>query len=218
MQQHVFRFLALFVFFSFSLPVYAFGMEKGGAAPQDNPALQSTLSYEGATSMAYSLIPDLARAFLTRSGVAFSAIGEGGAGAGFNAVIEGRVSMAGIARALRDNEKAAVAAWQIIGFDALGLYVHSSNPVNSLTRAELKEIYSGRITNWKDVGGANLPITVYTERLDSGRATLAVVREVILEGEPYGPVREREDPVDYIWAVEENPGGITVCKKYVCFS
>jgi len=183
-------------------------MEKGGAAPQDNPALQSTLSYEGASSLAYALLPKLAKEFLTKSDIAFGDIGEAGAAAGFKAVIEGKVSLGGLSRPLSDSEKAAVAAWQIIGFDALGVYVHPSNPVKSLTRAQLKGMLSGKITNWQDVGGANQSIMIFTERLNSGRATLAVVKDIVLDGDAYGPVKERQDPMDCLWAVEEEPRGI----------
>jgi phosphate transport system substrate-binding protein len=126
--------------------------------------------------------------------------------------------MGGLSRALSDSEKAAVAAWQIFGFDALGLYVPPSNPVHSLTRAQLDEVFSGRITNWKDVGGADRDIVVFTERLDSGRATLAVIRDLVLGGDAYGPVREREDPMDCIWAVEEERGGITFATTSIATS
>jgi len=200
----------LFVAFALlPLPTYSFGMEKGGAAPKDDPALQSTLSYEGASSIAYSLLPELAKAFLTKSGVAFGNIGDAGAGTGFKAVIEGKVSLGGLARPLYENEKAAVAAWQIIGFDALGVLVHPSNTVNSLTRAQLKDVYSGRITNWKDVGGADQAIVVFTEQLNSNKATLAVIKELVLDGGAYGPVKEREYYMDCVWAVEAEPRGIT---------
>ena len=210
MHQRLFCSLALFAVFAlFPLSAHSFGMEKGGAEPQDNPALQSTLSYEGATSIAYVLLPRLARAFLAKSGVAFGDIGEAGAGVGFKAVIDGKVSMGGLSRPLSDSEKAAVAAWQLFGFDALSVYVHPSNPVSSLTRAQLKDVLSGRITNWQDVGGADQPIVVFTEQLNSGRATLAVVKDVVLDGGEYGLVKEREDPLDCIWAVEEEPGGIS---------
>jgi len=210
MHQRIFCPLALFVVFAlFFLPVQSLGMEKGGAAPKDDPALQSTLSYDGASSIAYALLPKLAKAFLHKSGVAFGNIGESGAGAGFKAVTEGKVSLGGLSRRLSDNEKAAVAAWQIIGFDALGVYIHPSNPVNSLTRTQLKDMFSGKITNWKDVGGTDQPIVVVTERLDSGRATLAVIKDVVLDGGEYGPAKERVDPMDCIWAIEEEPKGIT---------
>ena len=210
MRQRLFNSLAVLVILALlSLPASSFGMEKGGAAPVDNPALQVTLSYEGASSIAYTLMPKLAKAFLDKSGIAFGNIGEAGATAGFKAVTEGKVSMAGMPRHMSDSEKAAVAAWQVIGFDALGAYVHPSNPVKSLTRAQLKDIFSGKITNWRDVGGANRPIVVITERLNSGRGTLAVVKDIILDGGKYGPVREREDPMDCMRAVEDNHGGIT---------
>jgi phosphate transport system substrate-binding protein len=210
MRQRVVCSLALFVVFALlPLPPHAFGMQKGGAAPKDNPALQSTLTYEGASSIAYTLLPKLAKAFLAKSGVAFGDIGEAGAGAGFKAAVEGRVSMGGLSRHLSDSEKAAVAAWQIFGFDALGVYVHPGNPIQSLTRAQLKDIFSGRITNWQDVGGANQLIVVFTERLNSNRATLAVVKDIVLDGGAYGPVKERADPMDCMWAVEEEPRGIT---------
>jgi len=210
MRQRISCSLALFVAFAlFPLPAHPFGMEKGGAAPKDNPELQSVLSYEGASSIAYALLPELARVFLTKSGVTFSSIGEAGAGAGFKAVIEGKVSLGGLARTLSDSEKAAVAAWQIFGFDALGVFVHPSNPVKSLTRAQLKDVFSGKITNWKDLGGADQSIVPFTEQLNSDRATLTVVKNVVLDGGAYGPVKEREDPIDCIWAVEEEPRGIT---------
>ncbi|MCL2122609.1 MAG: phosphate ABC transporter substrate-binding protein [Desulfovibrionaceae bacterium] len=210
MRQRIFCSLVLCVACAlFPLSTRSSAMEKGGGAPKDNPALQSTLSYEGASSIAYSLMPELAKTFLTKNGVAFGNIGEAGAGAGFKAVTEGKVSLGGLARSLSDSEKAAVAGWQIFGFDALGLHVHPSNPISSLTRAQLKAVFSGRITNWKDVGGADQEIVVFTEHLKSGRATLAVIKDIVLEGGAYGPVKEREDPMDCIWAVEEEPRGIT---------
>ena len=210
MRQRLSCFLVLFVAFSLlPLPAHSFGMEKGGAAPKDDPALQATLSYEGASSIAYTLLPELAVAFKAKSGVDFGNIGEAGAGAGFKAAVEGKVSMGGLSRKLSDKEKSEVAAWQIFGFDALGVLVHTSNPVDSLTRDQLKEIFSGKITNWKDVGGADQAIVVFTEHLNSGRATLAVVKDLILGGGDYGPVEEREDPMDCFWAVEGEPGGVT---------
>jgi phosphate transport system substrate-binding protein len=184
-------------------------MEKGGAAPQDNPALQSTLTYEGAITLSAQLLPELARVFLAKEGVAFGDIGEGGSGAGYKAVTAGKVSFGGMVRELHDNEKAALAAWQTIGYDAVGIYVHPGNPINMLTKAQLKDIFAGRITNWREVGGADKPITCHTEKLDSGRGTLSFFKEKVLHTDTYGPVREHVDMIDCIWAVEEDLGGIT---------
>ena len=198
-------FLAACLFLS--LPAQA--MEKGGAAPEDNPALQSPLTYEGATTIGFKIMPEAAKTFAAKAGVAFGAIGEGGAGAGFKAVVEGKVSLGGLASAMSDQQKAAVAAWQIIGYDTMGVFVHPDNPVKALSMAQLKDIFSGKITNWKDVGGADQPITVHIEPLASGRATVSAFKGMVLGADTaYGPVKEHEDPLDCILAVEKYPGGI----------
>ena len=55
-----------------------------------------------------------------------------------------------------------------IGRDALVFIVNESNPVQSLTQQQLRDIYAGRITNWKEVGGADAPIVAFQRGVDSG--------------------------------------------------
>lgn len=59
-----------------------------------------------------------------------------------------------------------------IGRDALVFIVNEDNPVQSLTQDQLREIYAGRITNWKDVGGDDTPIVAFQRGEDSGSQTL----------------------------------------------
>ena len=59
-----------------------------------------------------------------------------------------------------------------IGRDALVFIVNEDNPVQSLTRQQLKDIYAGTITNWKDVGGKDQEIIAFQRRADSGSQTL----------------------------------------------
>lgn len=59
-----------------------------------------------------------------------------------------------------------------IGRDALVFIVNEDNPVQSLTRQQLKDIYAGAITNWKDVGGKDQEIIAFQRRADSGSQTL----------------------------------------------
>ncbi len=59
-----------------------------------------------------------------------------------------------------------------IGRDALVFTVNESNPVQSLTQQQLRDIYAGRITNWKEVGGADAPIVAFQRGVDSGSQTL----------------------------------------------
>ena len=168
-----------------------------------------TLSYEGATTIGTNIMPEAAALFRARTGVSFSTIGGAGADAGFKAAVEGRATFGGVARELTDEEKARVGGYEVIGFDVMGVFVHTENPVEVLARAELKEIFTGRATSWKEFKGPNLPITVYSERLSGGRATVKAFKDMVLGGEPYGPVKEREDATDCVRDVAADAGGIT---------
>ncbi len=59
-----------------------------------------------------------------------------------------------------------------IGRDALVFIVNETNPVSTLTQQQLRDIYAGKITNWKDVGGNDLEIVAFQRREDSGSQTL----------------------------------------------
>jgi phosphate transport system substrate-binding protein len=72
--------------------------------------------------------------------------------------------------------------------DEIVFLVHASNPVSKLTLAQLSDINTGRITNWKQVGGKDRPITVYSGAVTEG--TSALVRKVVMRGADYaGGVR-----------------------------
>ena len=67
--------------------------------------------------------------------------------------------------------------------DGVTFYVNESNPVDALTMEQLKGIYLGDITNWKDVGGPDAPIVVYSRENSSG--TYVFVKDNLLNGEDY---------------------------------
>jgi phosphate transport system substrate-binding protein len=69
--------------------------------------------------------------------------------------------------------------------DEIVFIVHSSNPVTSLSWEQLRDIHTGRIANWKQVGGKDLPITVYSDALTGG--TRAMVKKVVMENAEYAP-------------------------------
>jgi len=171
--------------------------------------LQSPLVYEGASTIGTKVIPEAAKLFTEKTGVPFGNIGSTGAGAGLNAVAAGRVSFGGLASEMSDAEKARVVAWQVIGYDVLGVFVHPSNPVKALSMEQLREIFTGRVSNWNQVGGTDLPIVIYSELLAGGRATVRAFKEMVLGKEEYGKVVELDDAVDCIVDVAKDPGGIT---------
>ena len=67
-----------------------------------------------------------------------------------------------------------------IGRDALVFIVNEDNPVKSLTQQQLKDIYAGKITNWKEVGGQDLDIVAFQRRADSGSQTL--FQKLLIQG------------------------------------
>ncbi len=67
-----------------------------------------------------------------------------------------------------------------IGRDALVFIVNEENPVKSLTRQQLKDIYAGKITNWKEVGGDDLDIVAFQRSEDSGSQTL--FKKLLIQG------------------------------------
>lgn len=69
--------------------------------------------------------------------------------------------------------------------DEIVFIVHANNPVTKLTLQQLSDIHTGKITNWKQLGGKDLPITVYSDALTGG--TRAMVRKIVLNNQEYAP-------------------------------
>jgi len=183
-------------------------MTEAKGDPSDGAGAR-TLSYEGATTIGTNILPDVVALFQARTGVSFSRIGGAGADAGFKAAVEGRATFGGVARELTSDEKARVGGFEVIGFDVMGVFVNAGNPVAGLTRAELREIFAGRATNWRQFKGPDRAITVYSEKLTGGRATVKAFRDMVLGGDPYGLVKELEDATDCVRDVAADEGGVT---------
>jgi phosphate transport system substrate-binding protein len=167
------------------------------------------LTYEGATTIGTLIMPEAAKLFTDKTRVKFGAIGGAGAKQGFLAARDGKVVFGGVARALTDEEKTQVQTSEVIGYDVMGVFVNEKNPVKSLTRDQVKGIFTGSVTNWKQVGGADKAIVVYSERLDGGRATVEAFKSLALGGAAYGPLRELDDAIDCMKDVADDPAAIT---------
>jgi phosphate transport system substrate-binding protein len=68
--------------------------------------------------------------------------------------------------------------------DEIVFVVHPANPVTKLTLQQISDIHTGKITNWKQLGGKDLPITVYSDALTGG--TRAMIKKVVMNGAEYG--------------------------------
>ena len=96
-----------------------------------------------------------------------------------------------------------------IGYDALGIYVHATNPVKALTMEQLRGIFSGRIVNWREVGGKDAPILPITGSPTAGRGSTDFFRAHVLAGSPFGRNREVGLPRDQAVELSQHENGIT---------
>ncbi|HTN53585.1 MAG TPA: substrate-binding domain-containing protein [Anaeromyxobacter sp.] len=170
---------------------------------------RASIRYDGATTIGLNLLPDLVPLY-RQLGYGLSYVGERGTNPGLEAVRAGEVDVAGVMREITAAERAEPLRWALIGHDALGVFVHPSNPVLSLDRAQLKGIFTGAVRSWDAVGGPARPILPLSEKRAGGRGTVVEFRRLVLEGADYGPVRELEDAPDCVKEVAAEPGGITV--------
>ena len=113
----------------------------------------------------------------------------GGSGVGIAALIAGTCDIAQASRPMKFDEKQKMseagktAKEVIIGYDALAVIVNPGNSVTKLTRQQLEQIYTGKITNWKEVGGADMKIVVYARESSSG--TYEFFKEHVMKNKNY---------------------------------
>ncbi len=114
-----------------------------------------------------------------------------GTGQAYKHLIHHRVDMIFAAAPSKEQEKLAQAKglqlnMQPIGREAFVFFVHKNNPVHSLTSAQIKQIYTGEITNWQQVGGNNDPIRAFQRPEDSG--SQAMLRRWMGDQSPMTPI------------------------------
>jgi phosphate transport system substrate-binding protein len=115
------------------------------------------------------------------------AVTGGGSGTGIAALINGTVDMANASRSIKAEERAQAEAngiepvEHVVAADAIAIVVHPSNPVNGLTIPELAAIFSGKITNWQEVGGEDRPIVLLSRESNSGTHVF-FLEEVVRQG------------------------------------
>lgn len=131
-----------------------------GCAPKE------TVSTDGSTSM-NKVIGALGEAFEADTGITVS-YNATGSGAGIQAVFEGRCDIGLSSRRLKDEEKAKGLEETILAYDGIAIIVNSQNPVNGLNLETIAKIYTGEITNWKEVGGNDRQIVLIGREAGSG--------------------------------------------------
>ena len=133
----------------------------------DNAEVTGTVSTDGSTSME-KVIMSLSESFQAENKGITVGYNPTGSGSGITAVSEGRCDIGLASRALKDDEKAAGLKETVLALDGIAIIVNPENKVSDLTVEQIAKIYTGEITNWKDVGGDDAEIVLIGREAGSG--------------------------------------------------
>lgn len=156
----------------------ACGGNNGGTTPESNAPqtsapvtsapeekLSGTVSTDGSTSME-KVIGSLAESFMEENGGVDVTYNATGSGTGITAVSEGRCDIGLASRNLKDSETGLTAT--VLALDGIAIVVNPNNGVSDLTLEQIADIYTGKITNWSQVGGVDGEIVCIGREAGSG--------------------------------------------------
>lgn len=170
---------------------------------------QTSLRYEGSSTLASAAMPALARAFEAKTGVSVAVSGSGGSSSAISAVVAHNADLGGLSSSLSARQRQQKVYSQIVGYDAIAVLVHSSNPVWALSHEQVRALFTGRVKNWKDVGGKDAEVELVVEPADGTHATVSVFQRVALGGESLGAHTRREDKQRVLEYVASHPSAVT---------
>lgn len=179
------------------------------------------LEVSGATTVQKRILEPGAEALKAATGIQLKVYGPG-TGKGMISVIEGKVPVAAAGESLEDAVVSAKAAAQESGktltvpsnlvyhqvaADNIVVAVHASNPVKSLSKQQIKDLMTGKVTNWKQVGGPDAAVKVYSAA--PGQAVRGAVQKAFLDGAPYGPATiDIRTALEQLRVIGSEPGAI----------
>jgi len=165
-----------------------------GVKKKDKKDKKHVITQKGSDTMVL-----LAQAWAEKFGAAHPNIqiqvSGGGSGTGISALINGTTDICNASRPMKESEREQIKQKfgnDVVEFpvakDGITVYVNQGNKVDSLTLAQLRDIYLGKVTNWKDVGGADAPIILYGRENSSG--TYEFFKEHVLAKADFAPVTQ----------------------------
>jgi phosphate transport system substrate-binding protein len=138
--------------------------------------LKGSIQIVGSTSV-QPLAEELAQAFMAKNKDVKIFVQGGGSGAGIKAAMTGTADIGTSSRELEPTETGVVET--VIAKDGIAVIVNKANAVTNLTMEQLQKIYSGELTNWKEVGGPDMKIQVVNREAGSG--TRGAFEEIVLK-------------------------------------
>jgi phosphate transport system substrate-binding protein len=151
---------------------------------------KKSITIKGSDTMVH-LVSSLAEAYMKKyKGEQISVTG-GGSGTGIAALINGTTDICASSRDMQQKEKDEASSKginvveKVIAYDGLVVIVHPDNPVKELTMAQIKDIFTGKVKNWKELGGPDQKITALSRESNSG--TYVFFQEHVLNKENFDP-------------------------------
>lgn len=141
------------------------GSAEADAATDEN--IEGTITMNGSTSME-KFANALNESFMNKYPGVQATVEFTGSGAGIEAVTNGTVDIGNSSRALTDEEKANGLVENVVAIDGIGIVVNPATTVDDVTTDQLKEIYTGAVTNWSELGGEDSQIVVIGREASSG--------------------------------------------------
>lgn len=129
-----------------------------------------------------------------------------GSGAGLESLAAGKTDIGNASRALKDGEKETGAVENVVAIDGIAVITHKDNTVDNLTSEQLTDIYTGKITNWKDLGGADEAIVVLGREAGSG--TRGAFEELLKVDDQCKYAQELDSTGGVLAKVASTPGSI----------
>lgn len=142
------------------------GSSGGGDAQGNNAGSSQTVSTDGSTSME-KVIGFLSEAYMEEHEEIKVTYNPTGSSSGIQAVAEGRCDIGLASRDLKEEETADLQG-TVVAIDGIGIIVNPDNPVTDLTIAQIGDIYTGKVTNWSEIGGNDAPIVCIGREAASG--------------------------------------------------
>lgn len=185
------------------------------------PAGAQVLEVSGATTLQRRVLEPGAEPLKAATGVQLKIYGPG-TGKGMLALFDGKVPVAAAGEALEDAVASAKAAaaeagrpvnvpanlvYHQVASDNIVVAVHASNPVKTLSKQQIKELMTGKVANWKQVGGPDLPVKLYAAA--PGQAVRAAVQKSFLDGADFAPATiDIRTAVEQLRVIAGEPGAI----------
>jgi len=175
-------------------------------------ASAETLVIKGSDTLGAKLVPQLSEEFKAQHPDTTFNIAAEGSTTGIAAIIDGTAQIGMASRPTKPEEVAAAKAKAvnfketIVAYDGIAVIVNSANPVKSLTKKQVEQIFTGDVTDWSAVGGSPGKISAYTRNTSSG--TYSEFKELAMKKRDYAPDSQKMAGNEQIASeVAKNPNG-----------